>query len=69
MAYTIANTHSASILDRALSFFADQRAAYAQRRLYTQTMNALKSMSTGELNDFGLSRSSLHDTAYAAVYG
>ena len=69
MAYAIVNTHSASILDRAVTFFADQREAYAKHRLYTQTMDELKSLSTRELNDLGLSRSSLHDTAYAAVYG
>ena len=69
MAYAIANTSSVSILDRAATFFADQRAAYAQHRLYVSTMNELKSLSTRELNDLGLSRSSLHDTAYSAVYG
>ncbi|MBL4871837.1 MAG: DUF1127 domain-containing protein [Rhodobacteraceae bacterium] len=69
MAYAIANTHSASILDRAVTFFANQREAYARLRLYTQTMNELQSLSTRELNDLGLSRSSLHDTAYTAVYG
>ena len=69
MAYAIANTSSVSILDRAVTFFANQREAYAQHKLYVKTMNELKSLSTRDLNDLGLSRSSLHDTAYAAVYG
>jgi len=69
MAYAIANTSSASILDRAATFFANQRAAYAQHSLYVKTMNELKSLSARELADLGLSRSSLHDTAYMAVYG
>ena len=69
MAYAITNTHSASVLDRAASFFADQREAYAKHRLYTKTMNELKSLSTRELNDLGISPLSLRDTAYAAVYG
>jgi len=69
MAYAVANTHSVSILDRAATFFTNQREAYALHRLYRQTMGELKSLSTRELNDLGLSRSSLHDTAYTAVYG
>lgn len=69
MAYAIANTSSASILDLAVTFFANLREAYAKSRLYTETLDELKSLSTRELNDLGLSRSSLHDTAYAAVYG
>jgi len=70
MAYAIANTtFSASILERAATFFAAQREAYALHRLYVKTMDELKSLSTRELNDLGLSRSSLHDTAYNAVYG
>ena len=69
MAYAIANTASASILERAATFFANQREAYAKHRLYTNTLAELKSLSTRELNDLGLSRSSLHDTAYTAVYG
>ena len=69
MAYAIANTHSVSILERAATFFANQREAYALHRLYVTTMNELKSLSTRELNDLGLCRSSLHDTAYTAVYG
>ena len=70
MAYAIANTSfSASILERAATFFAAQREAYAQHRMYVKTMNELQSLSTRELNDLGLSRSALHDVAYTAVYG
>lgn len=70
MAYATANTtFTPSVLDRAVEFIATQRAAYAQHRLYVKTMNELKSLSTRELSDLGLSRSSLHDTAYMAVYG
>ncbi len=70
MAYAIANTtFSVSILERFATFFAAQREAYALHRMYVKTMDELKSLSTRELNDLGLSRSSLHDTAYTAVYG
>ncbi len=69
MAYAVNNTSSVSILDRASAFITRQREAYALHSLYVQTMNELKSLSTRELNDLGLSRSSLHDTAYTAVYG
>lgn len=70
MAYATAQTtFTPSFLDRAATYFADQREAYANYRLYVKTMNELKSLSTRELNDLGLSRSSLHDTAYSAVYG
>ena len=70
MAYATANTiFTATFLDRAVNFFTAQREAYANHRLYVQTMDELKSLSTRELNDLGLSRSSLHDTAYMAVYG
>ena len=70
MAYAIANTtFSASILERAATFFAARREAYALHRMYFKKMDELKSLSTRELNDLGLSRSSLHDTAYTAVYG
>lgn len=70
MAYATANTtFTASFLDRAVEFFTTQRDAYAQHRLYVKTMNELKSLSARELADLGLSRSSLHDTAYMAVYG
>lgn len=69
MAYAINNTSSVSILDRAAAFFTRQREAYVLHSLYVKTMNELKSLSTRELNDLGLSRSSLHDTAYTAVYG
>lgn len=70
MAYAVANTKfSASILERAATYFANQREAYAKHRLYVKTMNELKSLSARELSDLGLSRSSLRDTAYSAVYG
>jgi len=70
MAYATANTtFTPSFLDRAVNFITTQREAYAQHRLYVSTMNELKSLSTRELSDLGLSRSSLHDTAYMAVYG
>ncbi len=69
MAYAIANTSTVSFLDRAAAFFTKHREAHAKHSLYVRTMNELKALSTRELNDLGLSRSSLHDTAYTAVYG
>ena len=70
MAYAVAHTSfSASILDRATTYFADLREANANHRLYVRTMKELKALSGRELADLGLCRSSLHDTAYTAVYG
>ncbi|MEO1919278.1 MAG: DUF1127 domain-containing protein [Paracoccaceae bacterium] len=69
MAYAIATpTLSVSLLERASTFIANRREAYAQHRLYAKTMNELQSLSNRELADLGLGRGSLHDTAYAAVY-
>ncbi len=70
MAYITANhTAHASILDTVSEYFAARRQAYADHRLYVRTMKELKSLSNRELADLGLCRSSLHDTAYQAVYG
>lgn len=66
-----ATTHAAHtpLFTQVSEYFAAKRAAYADHRLYVQTMTELQSLSTRELNDLGLSRSSLHDTAFNAVYG
>ena len=70
MAYVSASLNShTSLLERVSAFIARQRQAYADHRLYTKTMNELKSLSSRELADLGLCRSSLHDVAYKAVYG
>lgn len=70
MAYISANqTRSLSIIARISDFLATSQKSFADHRLYVRTMSELKSLSNRELNDLGLSRSSLHDIAYQAVYG
>jgi len=70
MAYVTAkHASNTSLMERVSDFIATQRQAYADHRLYVRTMNELKSLSNRELADLGLSRASLHDTAYQAVYG
>ena len=56
-------------MERAATYFADLREANANRRLYARTMKELQMLSSRELADLGLCRSSLHDTAFQAVYG
>lgn len=69
MAYAIANTSfSNSVLNRVRTIYADLREANAKHRMFVKTMNELQALSSRELADLGLSRSNLHETAYAAVY-
>ena len=47
----------------------DWRAGYAKRRTYKRTLRELNELTDRELNDLGLSRSSLRAAARDAVYG
>ncbi|WP_424927427.1 DUF1127 domain-containing protein [Amaricoccus tamworthensis] len=43
--------------------------AFADYREYSRTYNELNSLSDRELQDLGISRVSIRDVAYGAVYG
>lgn len=45
------------------------KSAIARRRLFNQTMNELNSLSVRELNDLGLTRTSIRSAAREAAYG
>ncbi|WP_116599732.1 DUF1127 domain-containing protein [Primorskyibacter marinus] len=44
------------------------RTRFARRRIYKRTLTELQSLSTRELEDLGLNRSSLNRIAYQAAY-
>ena len=70
MAYT--NTIRAgnvSILDRLSAVARTVAAAVERRRLYSQTLRELESLSARELADLGLHRSVIADVAREAAYG
>jgi uncharacterized protein YjiS (DUF1127 family) len=50
-------------------FFAGVRKAFADYRLYRQTLAELDALSNRELRDLGLSRLSIRQVAYDSVYG
>lgn len=45
------------------------KTAFAQRRLYNQTIQELKSLTDRELADLGISRLSIASVAHEAAYG
>ena len=49
-------------------WFATLSQRFADNRLYPRTLRELESLGDRELADLGLSRSSLRDVAYQAVY-
>lgn len=49
--------------------FAGVRKAFADYRLYRQTLSELDGLSNRELRDLGLSRLSIRQVAYDSVYG
>lgn len=49
-------------------WFATLSQRFADNRLYARTLRELESLNDRELADLGLSRSSLRDVAYQAVY-
>ena len=49
-------------------WFATLSQRFADNRLYARTLRELESLGDRELADLGLSRSSLRDVAYQAVY-
>jgi uncharacterized protein YjiS (DUF1127 family) len=60
---------STSVIARLAEIGRDAAEAYRAWRLYRRTLDELRQLSPRELDDLGLSRSMLRQTAYAAVYG
>lgn len=58
-----------SVSDRVVGLFAGFSAALQRRRIYSQTLNELRSLSDRDLNDLGISRSMIVEIARDAAYG
>lgn len=58
-----------SVGEKIAAFVAAKREALAKYRMYRRTVDELSALNTNELSDLGLSRGSIHSTAYEAVYG
>jgi uncharacterized protein YjiS (DUF1127 family) len=66
------NTTSAAnfgLMDRVSGAIKSAKEAIRQRRVYNQTVAELRSLSTRELNDLGISRSMITRIALEAAYG
>ena len=60
---------SPSIVDRLVALTVNFRAALARRRVYSQTMSELSSLSDRDLRDLGISRAMIAEVANQAAYG
>ena len=70
MAYVSSNrTASTSVAPRLAEMFKQASEAYTAWRLYRHTLSELQELSAREMADLGLSRSSLRQAAFEAVYG
>ncbi|MBP9950159.1 MAG: DUF1127 domain-containing protein [Cypionkella sp.] len=70
MAYmNTTRTASPSIADRLVALTVNFRAAMARRRVYSQTMSELSSLSDRDLRDLGISRAMIAEVANQAAYG
>lgn len=68
MAFTTTNQITHSFMDRIAALKDDAAARYAQYRVFRTTLNELQTLSSRELADLGMSRSSLKSVAYEAAY-
>jgi uncharacterized protein YjiS (DUF1127 family) len=69
MAYTTTNTSTASLVSgRIAAFFADLAERSEKRRVYRTTFHELNSLSTRDLADLGINRSTIKSVAYEAAY-
>ena len=68
MAYVNSRSASLSFSDRVSSVVKMVREAVARRQLFNQTVVELSALSDRDLNDLGLSRSSIADVAREAAY-
>jgi uncharacterized protein YjiS (DUF1127 family) len=62
-------TNRISLGNRLTEIFSEFAEAYTKWRLYRRTLNELQELSTRELDDLGLNRSSIQAAAYEAAYG
>lgn len=70
MAYVSGNrTQTLSLGNRLGEIFTGMREAYAAWRVYRRTLEELQALSTRELDDLGLSRSTIRTAALEAAYG
>ena len=70
MAYLSGNRSSTIPLGaRFAEIYSDMSEAYANWRLYRQTLNELRGLSMRELGDLGLNAASIKSAAYEAAYG
>jgi len=71
MAYASVHHHTniAGFLASLRTAMTSLRAAWQRSRVYANTYNELSALSTRELDDLGISRSSINRLAYEAAYG
>ncbi len=70
MAYTTQTSASnTGLVQRFAALRASITDALARRRVYKTTMNELSNLSTRDLNDLGIDRSSIRAVSYQAAYG
>lgn len=68
--YAGTRTHAAPTLATRIAEMRDEaQAAYSAWRLYRRTLGELQALSQRELDDLGISRASLRETAWNATYG
>lgn len=69
MAYTSTNTSTAALVSgRIAAFFADLAERAEKHRVYRTTYNELSALSSRELADLGINRSTIKSIAYEAAY-
>lgn len=71
MADTLRIPHSNAVAVRAglMGLFDRVRDAYARRREYVNTFNALRDLSDRELNELGIGRYGIRSVAWQHAYG
>lgn len=70
MAYVSSKrTATTSIGPRLAEMMREASEAYTAWRLYRRTLNELEDLSVRELDDLGLSRATVRQAAFEAVYG
>ncbi|KGJ06796.1 Uncharacterized conserved protein YjiS, DUF1127 family [Paracoccus halophilus] len=69
MAVLVLNQNNVRNTGRIAKFVADLRDNMARRSVYRQTLRELDELSDRDLNDLGLSRSSIRSVAYEAAWG
>ncbi|TFL19905.1 DUF1127 domain-containing protein [Jannaschia formosa] len=68
-AYGTSTLTIGALRDRAVSRLDSVRDGWRRWRLYTRTYDELAALSSRELDDLGISRSSIRSIAHEAAYG